>query len=92
VTGRSSWSAAVGMFVFRVGHVIRENPWVRALLGGVMIVAGVIWVVVGGGHGRLAAVGALLLVGGVASGVRGRRTKRMTDRERGRTESDRPAP
>jgi uncharacterized membrane protein HdeD (DUF308 family) len=81
------------MFMFRARHVIRENPWARALLGVVMILASVvIWVIVGAGHGRLAAVGALLLVGGVASGSRGLHTKRTAESERQKIESDSPAP
>jgi uncharacterized membrane protein HdeD (DUF308 family) len=79
------------MFMFRARYVVRENPWARALLGVVMILAGVIWVIVGAGHGRLAAVGALLLVGGVASGIRGLRIKRTTERQRQKNENESPA-
>lgn len=92
MTGRSSWSAAVGMFMFRVAHVLRENPWARALLGGMMIAAGVIWVIVGAGHGRLVAAGALLLVGGVVSGVGGLRKKLVAERERRRSQSESSTP
>jgi hypothetical protein len=41
-----------------------------AALSNGAIVAGVSWVIVGARHARLAAVGALLLAGGVAAGVR----------------------
>ncbi len=45
-----------------------------------MIVLGVLWIVVGAGHGRLAAVGAILLIGGVVTGVRNLRAKCGGDR------------
>lgn len=87
--GRSSWSASAGMLALRAQRVVRENPWARALLGGVMIAAGVIWVIVGAGHGGLVAVGAVLLVGGVATGVRGLRSKATIERERREAEPKR---
>jgi len=47
----------------------------RALAGAILIVLGVLWIVVGAGHGRLAAVGVILLVGGVGTGVRNLRAR-----------------
>jgi uncharacterized membrane protein HdeD (DUF308 family) len=79
------------MFLLRVAHVIRENPWARALLGGALIVFGLIWLVVGAGHGRLVAVGALLLIGGVGAGVRGLRTRRTLERG-GKETNESPSP
>lgn len=81
------------MLMFRVMLAVRENPWARALLGGVLAVLGVVWIVVGAGHGRLAAVGALMLVGGVAGGVRAlRASKQAGEPDDARDETTSPEP
>jgi len=56
---------------FRVGHTIRSNAWLRVLLGALIITVGALELILGLGHGRLIALGALLLAGG-ATAVRGR--------------------
>jgi hypothetical protein len=51
----------------RVGHAIRTNPWLRMLLGAVIITAGTLELILGIGHGRLIALGVLLLAGGTTA-------------------------
>jgi uncharacterized membrane protein HdeD (DUF308 family) len=66
---------------------LRASPWGRAALGAVLVAAGVAAVVVGAGHGRLVAVGIVLLLGGLLAGVkelRERRAGRRGPTQRGR--------
>jgi uncharacterized membrane protein HdeD (DUF308 family) len=65
----------LGLLALRASLALRTSPWMRALAGAILIVLGVVWIVVGAGHGRLAAVGAILLVGGVGTGVRNLRAR-----------------
>jgi drug/metabolite transporter (DMT)-like permease len=66
----------LGLFALRASLALRTSPWMRALAGAILIVLGVLWIVVGAGHGRLAAVGAILLIGAVGTGVRNLRARR----------------
>jgi len=65
----------LGLFALRASLALRASPRMRALAGAILIVLGVLWIVVGAGHGRLAAVGVILLVGGVGTGVRNLRAR-----------------
>ena len=67
-------------FGLRVGHAIRTNPWVRMLLGAVIITGGTLELILGIGHGRVVAFGVLLLAGG-ATAVRERLSHPSRDDE-----------
>jgi hypothetical protein len=60
---------------WRVGYAIRTHPWVRILVGAVLIAVGILELVVGAGHGRIIAFGVLLVVGSVVAG----RSRRLPD-------------
>ena len=59
-------------FGFWLGHVLHTRPWVRVLIGALVIVAGVVKMIVGAGTGRLVVFGALLVTAG-ATASRARR-------------------
>jgi len=54
---------------FRIAYALRTNPWLRIVLGVVLIGAGALEVLTGAGHGRLIGLG-LLLLGGAPAATR----------------------
>jgi hypothetical protein len=60
-------------FFLRIFHAIQEHPWLRVLVGLILIGLGLVGVFAGGGHGGLIPVGIVVALGGAMaiSGPRG---------------------
>lgn len=58
-------------FTFRVGHAFQAHPWMRLLLGAVLVIVGLLALLLGAGHGGLIAAGAFVLAGAVTA-IRGK--------------------
>jgi hypothetical protein len=54
----------------RLGHLFQTHPWLRLFLGAGLVVAGVLSLLVGVGHGGLIAAGSIVLAGAIAA-IRG---------------------
>jgi hypothetical protein len=52
---------------FHLGHALRAHPWMRLLLGAVVVFAGVLSVFVGVGHGGSIAAGCFVIAGAMAA-------------------------
>jgi hypothetical protein len=56
---------------FHIGRALRTHPWIRLLLGAALVLAGVLSVLVGIGHGGLIAAGSFVLAGAITA-IRGK--------------------
>jgi hypothetical protein len=52
---------------FHFGHALRTHPWMRLLLGAALVLAGILSVLLGIGHGGLIAAGSFVLAGAVTA-------------------------
>ncbi len=57
----------LNQLLFRVGHAIRIHPWIRMLLGALLIIAGALELFLGIGHGGVVLFGVLLVAGGATA-------------------------
>jgi hypothetical protein len=62
----------VQRFALWVGHLVHARPWVRVVLGLVLVAYGAVEVIVGAGTGRVAVFGVLVVLGAATAAKRRR--------------------
>jgi hypothetical protein len=65
---------------FRVRHALHAHPGARLLLGALLVVAGVLALLIGVGHGGLTAAGAVVLASALAA-IRGKAARKTDNAE-----------